>query len=117
MMVTRRTTLKVLGSGATVAAAGIGAPAILRAADKVKIGFLSALTGLETILGETQLNCFKLAVDEINAGGGAGGREIEYVVEDDQTTTKGAIGCRCAGTGSSAASWRAGSRRSGSGTT
>ena len=91
MMVTRRTTLKVLGSGATVAAAGIGAPAILRAADKVKIGFLSALTGLETILGETQLNCFKLAVDEINAGGGAGGREIEYVVEDDQTTTKGAI--------------------------
>jgi ABC-type branched-chain amino acid transport systems, periplasmic component len=90
-MVTRRTTLKVLGSGATVAAAGIGAPAILRAADKVKIGFLSALTGLETILGETQLNCFKLAVDEINAGGGAGGREIEYVVEDDQTTTKGAI--------------------------
>ena len=91
MMVTRRTTLKVLGSGATVAAAGIAAPAILRAADKVKIGFLSALTGLETILGETQLNCFKLAVDEINAGGGAGGREIEYVVEDDQTTTKGAI--------------------------
>lgn len=91
MMVTRRTTLKVLGSGATVAAAGIGAPAILRAADKVKIGFLSALTGLETILGETQLNCFKLAVDEINASGGAGGREIEYVVEDDQTTTKGAI--------------------------
>ncbi len=91
MMVTRRTTLKVLASGATVAAAGIGAPAILRAADKVKIGFLSALTGLETILGETQLNCFKLAVDEINAGGGAGGREIEYVVEDDQTTTKGAI--------------------------
>jgi ABC-type branched-subunit amino acid transport system substrate-binding protein len=90
-MVTRRTTLKVLGSSATVAAAGIGAPAILRAADKVKIGFLSALTGLETILGETQLNCFKLAVDEINAGGGAGGREIEYVVEDDQTTTKGAI--------------------------
>jgi ABC-type branched-subunit amino acid transport system substrate-binding protein len=91
MMVTRRTTLKVLGSGATVAAAGIGAPAILRAADKVKIGFLSALTGLETILGETQLNCFKLAVDEINAGGGAGGREIEDVVEDDQTTTKGGI--------------------------
>jgi len=74
-----------------LAATGIGAPCILKAADKVKIGFLSALTGLETILGETQLNCFKLAVDEINAAGGAGGREIEYIVEDDQTTTKGAI--------------------------
>ena len=27
----------------------------------------------------------------MNAAGGAGGREIEYLVEDDQTTTKGAI--------------------------
>jgi urea transport system substrate-binding protein len=90
-LVTRRTTLKGLGGTTAVAAAGIGAPRILKAADKVKIGFLSALTGLETILGETQLNCFKLAVEEINANNGAGGREIEYVVEDDQTTTKGAI--------------------------
>lgn len=90
-MVTRRTTLKALAGTTAFAGAGLSAPAILRAADKVKIGFLSALTGLETILGETQLNCFKLAVEEINAGGGAGGREIEYVVEDDQTTTKGAI--------------------------
>jgi len=90
-LITRRTTLKGLGGTAAVAAAGIGAPRILKAADKVKLGFLSALTGLETILGETQLNCFKMAVEEINANGGAGGREIEYVVEDDQTTTKGAI--------------------------
>ncbi len=86
--ITRRTTLKGLGGAA--AAAGIGFPCILKAQDKVKIGFLSALTGLETILGETQLNCFKHAVDEVNAGGAAG-REIEYVVEDDQTTTKGCI--------------------------
>ncbi len=28
----------------------------------MKLGFLSGLTDLETILGETQLNCFKLAV-------------------------------------------------------
>jgi len=90
-MTTRRTTLKALAGATALSAAGLGAPAILRAADKVKIGFLSALTGLETILGETQLNCFKLAVEEINAAGGAGGREIEFVVEDDQTTTKGAI--------------------------
>jgi hypothetical protein len=62
-----------------------------QAQDKIKIGFHSALTGLETILGETQLNCFKLAVDEVNAAGGAGGREIEYLVEDNQTTTTGAI--------------------------
>jgi urea transport system substrate-binding protein len=90
-IVSRRTALTGLGGAAVLAATGIGAPGILKAQDKVKIGFLSALTGLETILGETQLNCFKLAVDEVNAAGGAGGRQIEYVVEDDQTTTKGCI--------------------------
>jgi ABC-type branched-subunit amino acid transport system substrate-binding protein len=77
--------------GAAVAAGTIGFPAILKAQDNVKIGFLTALTGLETILGETQLNCFKLAVEDINAAVGAGGRQLEYLVEDDQTTTKGAI--------------------------
>jgi urea transport system substrate-binding protein len=89
--VSRRTILKA-GSALAVAGTGIiGFPAILRAQDTIKIGFHSALTGLETILGETQVNCFKLAVDEINAAGGAGGRQIEYLVEDNQTTTRGAI--------------------------
>ena len=87
--ISRRTTLKGIGGAATMAT--IGFPHIVKAADTVKIGFLSALTGLETILGETQLNCFQLAVEEINAAGGAGGRQIEFLVEDDQTTTKGCI--------------------------
>ena len=77
-MINRRTTLKGLAGSAAFAAAGIGAPAILKAADKVKIGFLSALTGLETILGETQLNCFKLAVEEINASGGIKGHPVKF---------------------------------------
>ena len=89
--VSRRTAIKSLVGTAALAGAVTGFPAILRAQDKIKIGFLSGLTGLETLLGETQLNCFKLAVDEVNAAGGAGGRQIEYVVEDDQTTTRGAI--------------------------
>ncbi|WP_299668494.1 substrate-binding protein [uncultured Ruegeria sp.] len=75
--------------------AGVGTlamPTILRAQeDTIKIGFHSGLTGLETLLGETQVNCFKMAVDEINAAGGAGGREIEYLIEDNQTATRGAI--------------------------
>jgi ABC-type branched-subunit amino acid transport system substrate-binding protein len=88
---TRRTALKGIGGAAVAAATGLGFPRILQAADTVKIGFLTALTGLETILGEAQLNCFKLAVEEVNAAGGAGGRQIEYVVEDNQSTTKGCI--------------------------
>jgi ABC-type branched-subunit amino acid transport system substrate-binding protein len=79
------------GAGAAALTGALGFPALVKAQDVVKIGFHTALTGLETILGETQLNCFKLAVDEINAAGGAGGRKLEYVVEDNQTTTRGAI--------------------------
>ncbi len=88
--ISRRSTIKALG-GTALAASTLGFPRILKAQDKVKIGFMTALTGLETILGETQLNCFKLAVDDINAAGGAGGRELEYIVEDDQTSPQGAI--------------------------
>lgn len=87
----RRTTLKGLAGTAAVAASGLGFPAILKAADSVNIGFLSALTGLETILGETQLHCFEMGVADVNAQGGAGGRELKFIVEDDGTTTKGAI--------------------------
>jgi urea transport system substrate-binding protein len=88
---TRREVLKAGGAAAVAGVGALGFPAIVQAKDGVKIGFHSGLTGLETILGETQLNCFKLAVEEINAAGGAGGRRIEYLVEDNQTTTRGAI--------------------------
>lgn len=88
-LITRRRTLQ--GLAGIAAASTIGTPAILRAADTIKLGFLSGLTGLETILGETQLHCFELGVEELNAANGIGGRMIEYVVEDDQTTTRGAI--------------------------
>jgi urea transport system substrate-binding protein len=82
----------VLATGAAALVGTVtGFPAIAQAKDKVKIGFHSALTGLVTILGETQVNCFKLAVEEVNAAGGAGGREIEYLIEDNQTSTRGAI--------------------------
>lgn len=85
----RRTALTGLGAAAAVTV--LGRPAIAKTPDVIKIGFLSAMTGLETILGETQLDCFKLAVEGVNAQGGVGGRKIEYVVEDDQTTTQGTI--------------------------
>lgn len=91
--ISRRKLIKTAGTTAAVGAGALAMPSILRAAegDKIKIGFHSALTGLETLLGETQVNCFKMAIDEINAAGGAGGREIEYLIEDNQTSTRGAI--------------------------
>lgn len=87
--ISRRTVLA--GTGVLAGSAIAGFPAILRAQDTVKIGFLTALTGLETILGETQLNCFRLAVEDINARGGIGGRQLEFLVEDNETSTKGSI--------------------------
>jgi urea transport system substrate-binding protein len=92
-LITRRTTLKTFGAGAAaVASMSLGMPSVLRAQEgPIKLGFLSGLTGLETILGETQLNCFNLAIAEINNAGGIAGRQIDVTVEDDQTTTRGAI--------------------------
>jgi urea transport system substrate-binding protein len=87
--ITRRTALKGLGVAAFAGA--IGAPAILRAADQVKVGFMAPLTGAESIYGSVQLQCFQTAVDEINAAGGIGGREIVATIEDDETNAKTCI--------------------------
>lgn len=87
--ITRRTALKTLG--ATTAASALGMPAILRAADQVKIGFIAPLTGSEAILGAVQLQCWELALEHLNAAGGIGGREIVAVVEDDETNAKATI--------------------------
>jgi urea transport system substrate-binding protein len=89
--VTRRTALKGIGVTVAAAASGIGFPAILKAADTVKVGFAGPFTGMGATVGPFVRNCFELAVEEINAQGGAGGRRIEYLVEDTKSTTKGTI--------------------------
>jgi len=66
-------------------------PAILRAADQVKIGFMAPITGDEALLGQTQLQCYQLAIDDLNGSGGIGGRQIVSIVEDDETNTKATI--------------------------
>jgi ABC-type branched-subunit amino acid transport system substrate-binding protein len=85
----RRTLIK--GLGAATAVSAIGMPAILRAAEPVKIGFLAPLTGDEALLGITQRQCFELAMDDIKAAGGIAGREAVAIIEDDETNTKATI--------------------------
>ena len=90
--ITRREAVNLLAKSTALATAGALLPSGVWASEQsIKMGFLSGLTGLQTILGETQLNCFKLAVSEINNSGGIAGKSIEFMVEDDQTTTRGAI--------------------------
>jgi branched-chain amino acid transport system substrate-binding protein len=61
------------------------------AADSIKIGMVQPLTGPAAESGKYQIQGARLAVEEINKSGGALGRQIELVIEDDQTTNPGAV--------------------------
>jgi branched-chain amino acid transport system substrate-binding protein len=43
------------------------------------------LTGATAAYGISALNSFKLATEEVNSGGGIGGRQVELIVEDDHS--------------------------------
>ncbi len=87
-LITRRTALKGIGATIAVTASGLGFPGILRAADTVKIGFLAPLTGPVAGLGINMRDVTQLAVEEVNAQGGAGGRKMELIIEDVQMSPK-----------------------------
>jgi branched-chain amino acid transport system substrate-binding protein len=78
---TRRTLLKA--GAAFAGASAIGFPATVRAqADKIKIGHLTPLTGFLGALGTYAQLGIRLAQEEINAGGGVMGRELDILSED-----------------------------------
>lgn len=84
--------LKTLGMillAACVAALGMSAAA--GAAETVKIGFHAPLTGFAASDGKSASEGAKLAVEQINGGGGINGRNIELVIYDDQAKAAQAI--------------------------
>ncbi len=87
-MRSRRISRRRFGSLAAGTAAVAGFPAIVRAADPVRIGFLGPLSGALAFVGQTNQNCLNLAVSEINEQGGILGRKVEVVAEDSQMSTK-----------------------------
>jgi branched-chain amino acid transport system substrate-binding protein len=60
-------------------------------ADTLKIGMVQPLTGAAAESGKYQVQGAKLAAEAINKAGGVLGKQIELVVEDDQTTNPGAV--------------------------
>ncbi len=56
-----------------------------RGAGEIKIGTALALTGFASAWGEAEQNGIKLAIDEINAKGGIGGKKISVSTEDTGT--------------------------------
>lgn len=88
-MISRRHLLKTMTTG--VAAAGVApllsAPAA-HAADTIKVGFLMDMSGPFQVFGTPKLHAMQLAIDEINAGGGLLGKQVELVHYDTQSDNK-----------------------------
>jgi branched-chain amino acid transport system substrate-binding protein/urea transport system substrate-binding protein len=86
----RRTLLK--GAAALGAASALGFPAILRAAETLKLGVLQPLSGGLEVLGQQGVQGVQLAVEEANeAGGVLDGRMIELVIADSRTDPKTSV--------------------------
>ncbi len=83
MSITRRTIM--LASAGTLAM-----PWVARAAETLRFGVTSPITGPAAESGGFQQTGVKLAVDEVNEKGVLG-KKLEFVVDDDQTTNPGAV--------------------------
>ena len=83
--ITRRTALGTAVAGAAL----IGRRA--RAADTIKVGVCSPLTGPAAEVGRIQLNSLKLSTQMVNDKGGILGKQVELIVEDDATTNPGIV--------------------------
>ena len=75
---------------------GLGAslpsgPALAQAGAPIKIGFVTELTGPWTFFGTSCVAGLKFATDEINKAGGALGRPLEFVIQDNQTNPAAAV--------------------------
>jgi branched-chain amino acid transport system substrate-binding protein len=78
-----------------VLAAGLAAPAFVRSAGAqgatIKIGMCAPVTGPAAESGKYAVGGAKLAVEQVNKAGGVLGKQIELIVEDDQTTNPGIV--------------------------
>ena len=88
---TRRTFI-----AACIAALGAAAVPGAQAADTIKIGLVTALSGQSAQAGESITRGLTVAIDEINAKGGLlGGRKVELVSRDDEgNPAKGVVAAR-----------------------
>jgi len=86
--ISRRRALQTLA----IAAAGVASPALLRAqGSPLVLGVLTPLTGAGGFDGPRMLKAMQAVASEINVAGGVIGRQIELVVEDDQTNPEAAV--------------------------
>jgi branched-chain amino acid transport system substrate-binding protein len=59
--------------------------------DTIKIGMVASVTGPGADSGKYAVTGAKIALERINKSGGALGKQVELLIEDDQTTNPGAV--------------------------
>ncbi len=62
-----------------------------QAAEPIKIGVLTCLTGPVGFMGQPIKEAFVAIFDDINAKGGINGRKVELLIEDDQSNPSNAV--------------------------
>jgi branched-chain amino acid transport system substrate-binding protein len=73
----------------TAPAAAPAAPAA--SGGEIIIGFTPPVTGASAAEGALQIKAAKLAIKQINDGGGVNGKKINFIMEDNQSTNPGAL--------------------------
>ena len=63
----------------------------VNAADPIRIGLVSEITGPNAEAGANTVNGAKLALEEVNKAGGVMGRMLELKIEDNQSTNPGSV--------------------------
>ena len=86
--ISRRRFLQGAG-GLALAASPLGAPFVMAQPSPIKVGLMLPYTGTYAALGNAITNAFKLYVAE--KGGKLAGRELEYVVLDDESEPAKAV--------------------------
>lgn len=86
-------TRRTFAGGVAAGTVGVLAmPALLRAQEgPIKIGCLTSLSGSQEIYGMEVRIGAEIAVDQINASGGVGGRQLELILRDDKGTASDAV--------------------------
>ena len=69
--------------------AGLARP--VRAAEPIKIGILTCLTGPIGFIGQPIKEAFTAIFDDLNQKGGINGRKVELLIEDDQSNPSNAV--------------------------
>ncbi len=67
-----------------VAGAVIVLASVAQAAEPIKVGLTTDLTGIAAAYARSQVNGVRMAIDEYNANGGVLGRQLELLVRDSQ---------------------------------